>query len=122
MQDELKIVAARYEQQCLLCRDAIEASSPIVKIADDILAGVEHGIWVHEQCGREWLKLHPERPPLLNLGTWVTITASQNCWSCMREGRSGEALIPPGHRAYMIIVAGRGYERICKLCWMRRNL
>ena len=106
------ILQAEHEHQCILCLAGISRGDGIVDVAEDLLSG--HAVYAHLPCGTAWLDAYPDRPRLLSTG-WEILRGPQKCDECRR-------MILPEARAFRVINSRLAYDRICQLCWMRRQM
>jgi hypothetical protein len=106
------VITADHEHQCVLCLMVIGIGDEIVAAAHDALT--DGSVWVHRQCGDYWLGSEERPVSFLLSNGWESLQGSQNCFSCVEP-------MTAGSRAYRIINARwRRYDRICKLCYLKK--
>jgi hypothetical protein len=107
------VLTADHEHQCVLCLLMIGVGDEIMAAAHDALT--DGSVWVHAQCGADWLWGDSHMPVAFLLSNgWEALQGSQNCFSCAEP-------MTAGSRAYRVINARwRRYDRICKLCYLKR--
>ena len=106
------ILTADHEHQCVLCLTGIQVGDEIMAVAHDALT--DGNVWVHRQCGAIWL-VDPHRVIGFMFSTgWEALSGSQVCFSCTQPMLAGGV-------AYRVINAKwRRYDRICKLCYLKK--
>lgn len=99
------------ERQCVLCLFAINVGDEVMAAAHDALT--DGSVWVHRQCGADWLASDRPIGFMFSAG-WEMLSGSQNCFSCVEP-------MTAGSRAYRVVNAKwRRYDRICKLCYLKK--
>ena len=102
------------QHQCVLCLDSVEIGDPVKSAAYDMLTNGM--VWTHAHCADDWHRDGNSRIMHMLSNGWETLDGAQACFLCKNDMRQGS-------RAYRLInPVWRRYDRVCKLCWLKKMM